>query len=497
MFKIRPRLTAACLFTASITACHATSLLPEDTKPNVLFIVADDLNTALSGYGHPQCKTPNLDKLASAGVSFTQAYCQWPICGPSRASILTGQYPLKNGVLGNGTPIKKERITLPRHFMNNGYWSVRVSKLYHMRVPGDIVAGTNGDDHAPSWLERHNITALETYTPGQVENVTAPQATEHYPEIRKRWEAEGLPREHARTLKGGHTWVIVKTEAKDSGLLPDAMAADKAIEVLRERAKKEEPFFMGFGLVRPHYPYVAPEHNFNAYPVSEIPLVKFSSEDMQNVPSQAINKDLRIDDDARKRIRQAYYATISYMDEQVGRVLAEVDQLGLRDNTIIVFLSDHGYLLGEHQSWKKNLLWEEATRVPLIIAAPGQQIKGVNCDHLVELVDLYPTLAELAGLPTDPGAQGLSLVPLLRDPERGGLLRKDTLSQAAGGYALRQGKWAYMWYPAKKKIPQASMLYDMDKDPGQLNNIAENPEFKTIREQLHKRLMERIELAKN
>ncbi|MEM1223540.1 MAG: sulfatase [Verrucomicrobiota bacterium] len=467
----------------------------EDRRPNVLFIMADDLNTALSGYGHPQCRTPNLDKLASTGISFNQAYCQFPLCGPSRASIFSGQYPEKNGILKNNVSLPDSTVSLPQHFAQNGYWTARVGKIYHMDIPHDVIMGTDGADHPPSWTERYNMRSLETFHPGIVSNVTAPSTAKFYPELRKQWDEGSLSLQAVKKLKGQHSWVIVQSTERDEEL-PDYMATDKAISLLEQRAQENTPFFLAIGLVRPHFPFVAPKAEFDVYPVEEMSVPEVSPEQIEKVPPQSLSKDLKIGQEERQEILQAYYASITYMDRQVGRLLESVDQLGLRENTIVVFLSDHGYLLGEHLSWKKKLLWEEATRVPLIITAPGTTQAGTRSEHLVELIDLYPTLTELAGLPPQPTVQGLSLKPLFVDPENGTLGRPDALMQTTNAQGLRLGKWAYMWYPKFKKHPAGATLYDMEKDPGQRNNLATNPEYSEIRQRLHDRLMERLEMAR-
>ncbi|MEM9400078.1 MAG: sulfatase [Verrucomicrobiota bacterium] len=485
------------------TACFVVFLLcivlsfnvRADEKTNVLFITADDLNTALSGFGHPQCKTPNLDKLASHGVTFIRAYCQFPLCGPSRASIFSGQYPVKNGVMTLRKPLKQDTLTLPRYFKEEGYWTARVSKLYHMDVPGAILRGDDGTDHYPSWTERFNSRAMETLTPGSyVRNHVLPNTIESYPEWRDKWHNNWVPGD-VKKIPGGHLWVTVEANG-DRRLLPDDQSADKAIELLRKRAEDKKPFFLGVGFVRPHYPFVAPVSDFDAYIAAEMTLPQVPDNHFEGIPSQAQGKDLKIDDAERRSIRRSYYACISYMDRQVGRVLDELDKLGLRENTIVVFLSDHGYLLGEHKLWKKNRLWEESVRSPLIISAPGMKLKGVQYDQPVELLDVYPTVLELAGLKPLEHLQGYSLAKLLTDPEAQ-TQRKDAYSMIRNGHLLRSEKWAYMWYPKLKKLPEGFMLYDMEKDPEQHSNLANNPEFKNIKEKLHTRLMQRIEYSKN
>ena len=467
-------------------------LLSAKDKPNVLFIMSDDLNTALSGLGHPECKTPNLDEFAKTGVTFTKAFCQYPICGPSRASIMTGQYPLKNGVVGNGGKVNAERMTLPRYFGKHGYWNARVSKIYHMGIPVDIVQGTSGKDHEASWKEAYNILAMETLTPSKLENFTDPESVAHYPAERAKWieaKQKGEPYPFQRILRGDYA--VLEVADKDEHLLPDKMATDKAIELLQDRAEDKKSFFLAVGLVRPHFPFVSTDSSIQHYNPYTTALPYVPDNDHDDMAPQSIGKDINVGDAAVRKIRRGYYGAVTYMDQQVGRLLAELDRLKLRDNTIVVFVSDHGFLLGEHRMWKKSRLWEEAIRTPLIISAPGKP-QGVKCDQVVELVDLYPTLTELAGLPRETGAQGSSLVPLLDDPKT---IREkqDAWIYVTRGHGLRTDKWAYMWYPRMKGVKEASMLYNMEEDPGQFTNLIEDPKLAKVRQELHQRLMKRIE----
>ena len=478
------KLASVLLLFAFASAAHAG-------KPNVLFVISDDLNTALSGLGHPECRTPNLDKFAETGVTFTRAFCQFPLCGPSRASIMSGQYPLVNGVTGNGGHLNPQRMTLPRYFGSHGYWNARVSKIFHMGIPIDIVQGTPGRDHAPSWAATHDIRAMETLTPGKVANFTEPEVVAGYPGLREQWQAikpgdksYSMP----RSVRGD--FAVVEVADRDASLLPDTMAADKAIGLLQQQAKQKQPFFLAVGFVRPHFPFISTESSLRSYDPKTTALPKFPSDDQVDMPAQAIAKDMNLTDDAVRKLRRGYYGAVGFMDEQFGRLMAELDRLKLRDNTIVVFVSDHGYLLGEHRMWKKSRLWEEAIRTPLIISAPGRA-RGVRCNRVVELVDLYPTLAELAGLPPEPGTQGQSLVPLLENP---GAKRdkKDAWIFTGRGHGLRTERWAFMWYPAKRNRQEAFMLYDMKSDPGQFTNLASNPKYAGVKTRLHSRLRERI-----
>lgn len=474
----------------------AASCVAESRKPNVLFIISDDLNVALSGMGHPECKTPHLDKFAESGVTFSRAYCQFPLCSPSRASIMSGQYPLVNGVKGNGGSVDPDRVTLPRHFANHGYWTARVSKIYHMGIPSAIVEGTPGKDHEASWAYTYNVKALEALTPGKAVDFLKPENTLKYPEERKKWfTANSTGSTYKFSSVARAQYASIEVADKNNHLLADTIATNKAIELLRSRKGQEQPFFLAVGLVRPHFPFIATEKAMGQYHASSLTIPEVPENDLTDVPTQASNSVLHFDESPLQQMRRAYYGAISYMDEQVGRLLAELDNLELRNDTIVVFVSDHGYLLGEHFMWKKAKLWEEAIHVPLIISVPKGG-RGSSCEGFVELVDLYPTLADLAGLPADPGAQGHSLVKLLQNPEQK-LDRNDAFIQVANGYCLRTDRWAYMWYPkSSAKKEEGFMLYDMDRDPEQYKNLAGKEEFSAIQLQLHERLVLRIAASK-
>jgi len=414
---------------------------------------------------------------------------------------MTGQYPYTNGVVKNGGKVDPARVTLPKHFHHHGYWAGRVSKIYHMGIPGDIITGSAGGDHPPSWNFAHNIAALETMTPGKAEDFTEPAAPASFPAHRKAWRQA---RESGKAYKmpasvRGH-YAVVEVADKDEGLLADTMAADKAIEILGQRAKAASsgeaatPFFLAVGFVRPHFPFVSNERDLVPYNADALAVPEVPADDYDDIPPQAVNARMDFEAPAVRSLRRGYYGAVTYMDRQFGRLMAALDAQGLRDTTIVVFVSDHGYLLGEHEMWKKTKLWEDAIHVPLLIAAPGVD-GGVTCARPVELVDLYPTVTELAGLPVEPGAQGLSLLPLLRDPKAERAAKPDALIQIPNGHGLRTEQWAYMWFPEKKKWAGAAMLFDMETDPGQFSNLAARPEHAATVKRLHRRLMERVGTA--
>ncbi len=471
-----------------------------EKAPNVLFIIADDLSSALSGFGHPQSLTPNLDRLAQRGTSFTRAYSQFPLCGPSRASIMTGLYPLTNGVVGNRDMLNVKTPTLPELFKNSGYWSGRVSKIYHMGVPGHIFSGDNGSDHADSWHERYNVSVMESLTPGIVEDVMLVDSTPVFEEYREKWYAQRHQGGRFYIHHGNHQgndFVIIETDVEDEELA-DGAATHKAIKLLKERANNDTPFFLGVGFVRPHAPFVAPKRSFKPFVADEMLLPEVPEGDLEDIPivaqrhTNAANYKLTLE--AQRKGLRGYYASIHYMDEQVGRLLDTLEKLDLADDTIIVFMSDHGYHLGEHTMWQKHSLMEESARAPLIISAPGQKQSNRKSDALIEFVDIYPTIAELAGLKAPDAIQGKSFAHLLDNPEAASK-RNDAITQVHSHFSLRTERWALMRY-VNEDGPNEYMLYDMEKDPQQFTNLADKPEYADILKELETRLDARIAEAK-
>ncbi|MFT5124537.1 MAG: iduronate 2-sulfatase, partial [Verrucomicrobiales bacterium] len=338
-------LSLSVLFTASTLAAG-----PE--KPNVLFIMSDDLNTALSGFGHPQCKTPELDQLAARGVRFENMHCQYPVCGASRASLMSGLYPYTNGTLGNSGTLRKSMpdvVTMSQVFRNNGYHTARVGKIYHMGIPNEVIAGTAERDDPHSWDEVVNIKAPEQHAAG----------------VKTQWSPKD---------KGSQTFTGVEADGDDL-VHADGMAAEHAIRLLKQH--HEKPFFLALGFVRPHVPLVAPKKYFDLYDRASMTAPVVPADDLDDVPSiirnYKSNNNYGVTPELHKGLLQAYYASVTYMDAQVGKVLRSLDELGKLDDTIVVFTSDHGYLLGHHQKYQKQHLFEEATRVPFIISVPWMQ----------------------------------------------------------------------------------------------------------------------------
>ena len=443
-------------------------------KPNILFIIADDLTaTAVSSYENKICKTPNIDKLATEGVRFTRAYSQYPVCGPSRASFMSGYYPNATttfGYISGRENIGPNRKTWSQLFKDNGYYTARVSKIFHMGVPIDIETGSNGADDKASWTERFNSQGPEWKAVGKAELV------------------QGNP-DGTIERKGGNVMTIVKAEGDDL-VHSDGKTAQKAIELIKKH--KNEPFFLAIGFVRPHVPFVAPKNYFTPYPFNNIKMPEKIEGDWDDIPKRGINYVTSINGqmslDQEKKAVAAYYASVSYMDAQVGKVLDALKEEGLEDNTIVIFTSDHGFHLGEHQFWMKVSLHEESVRVPLIIKVPGK--KAAVCDSFVELLDLYPTISELVGLKTSKHLQGKSLVKTLGNTQITVRDMAFCVSQGGKSFLLRTDKWAYIQYDEDAK--SGIELYDMEKDPNQFTNLANKAEYADIVSSFRIKLKEKL-----
>ncbi len=431
-------------------------------KYNVLFIIADDLAaTAVSAYENKACKTPNIDKLASEGVRYTKAYCQYPVCGPSRASFMFGYYPHATttfGYVSGRENVGPDRKSWSQLFKDNGYYTARVSKIYHMGVPIDIEIGSNGKDDAASWTERYNSQGPEWKAWGEGELVQGnPDGT--------------LP------VRGGNVMTIVKADGRDL-VHSDGKTALIASELIRQL--KDSTFFLAVGFVRPHVPFVAPKSYFEPYPHTKVIMPKKVENDWDDIPDRGINYvtsvNGKMNEVQERKAIAAYYASVSYMDAQVGKVLQTLKEEGLEDNTIVIFTSDHGFHLGEHKFWMKVSLHEESARVPLIIKIPGGN--PAVCHSFAELIDLYPTISELAGIQVSEHLQGKSLVKTLKNPAH--KVREMAFSVSQGGktFLLRNEKWSYIQY--NEDAGSGIELFDMGKDPKQFTNLADNPKFASV-----------------
>jgi iduronate 2-sulfatase len=435
----------------------------EQRRMNVLFIVSDDLRVG-GAYGSPEVLTPNIDRLEDRGVSFEQAYTQYPLCAPSRASFLTGlrpntvrAYDLRTHVRSNVPDV----VTLPQHFRKNGYFTARVGKIFHQGVPGHIGVDPDLHDDPASWDLAFNPSGADKVAEAEerIVNLT--------------------PR-----LPLGVAFAYLPEESEDPQT--DELVATRTIQLINEN--KDRPFFIAAGFYRPHVPEVAPKEYFDLYPTINFkaePTLEHLDDVLPAARGPAYNYTSRFAEnlppEQQKAFVRSYYAATSFMDAQVGRILEGLEKSGVADNTIVVFTSDHGFNLGEHGLWQKTMLWDQATRVPLIIYAPNAKGNGTASSKLVEMLDIYPTLADLAGLPVPKQVEGRSLQPLLVQPNAPEW-NYPALSQIAGGQSVRFGDWRYTeWGEDGAKGVE---LYNLRADPGEYNNLAALPQYQRVIEQL-------------
>ncbi|MBN2473796.1 MAG: sulfatase [Pirellulales bacterium] len=501
------------LLPALVLACVVDAAETDAERPdgyNVLFIAVDDMRPELGCYGFEYMHTPNIDRLASRGTLFNRAYCQQAVCNPSRASLMTGLRPDSTKVhdlrrhFRLGVP---DVVTVAQHFKNHGYHSQAISKIYH-----------RGLDDRQSWSVPQVRPNAPTYISDEILGRIA--------ETRKELENKGIRTTRSPGRKDPATGSTLELgsrkgprvhgpswEAPDvaDNVLCDGKTADRIVELLRRFKEEDTPFFLGCGFLKPHLPFVAPKRYFDLYPIESIKLPdnRFHP---KNAPQLALHQsgEFRAYSDVpaegpfpepllRDTLR-AYRACVSYVDAQVGRILAELDRLGLRNNTVVVLWGDHGWHLGEQDLWGKMTNFEIATRVPMIISAPGQSNTGARTDGLTEFVDIYPTLCELCGLPVPDRLEGTSLVPLMNDPGQkwkaaafsqyprpGHYPAEDHIRQM--GYSMRTDRYRYTeWRDHKTGEVLARELYDYETDPQGNDNVAGEAGYATLVERLGRQL---------
>lgn len=469
-------------------------------KMNILFIAVDDLRPEGGAYGSTVVRTPHIAALAKRGIVFERAYCQQAVCSPSRTSLMTGRRPDTTRIYDLQTHFRltlPNVVTLPQLFKQHGYHTQALSKIYH-----------GGLDDPQSWSVSHWAPKGGEYRhPETLAKMKEEQA-------RRRAEGKGEPidvlqrdEKTGTTLKvtqpkyqvRGPSWEAPDVPDND---LPDGKTADKAIETLR--TVKDRPFFLAVGFLKPHLPFVAPKRYYDMYPPDKIKLAA-NSFPPKDVPQIALHNsgelrfysdipkgDTPIPEARTRELVRGYYAATSYTDAQIGRVIAELQRLGLRERTIIVLWGDHGWHLGEHAMWNKHSNFEVATRSPLIISVPGQKRAGIRTKALVEFVDIYPTLAELARLPLPPDLEGMSLVPVIEKPNRP--WKRAAFSQyprggGVMGYSMRTDRYRYTeWIKLSTRERIATELYDHMTDPEENVNIANEPENKNLVTRLSKQL---------
>lgn len=459
----------------SLIFCFAPSVFAADApkRMNVLYVVSDDLCNRLGCYGDPLAKSPNIDRLAAKGVRFDLAYCQFPLCNPSRASFLTGLRPDHTKVYENATQARTHVPnvqTMPQTFQRAGYYVARVGKLYHYGVPNGI--GTAGLDDPPSWQHTVNPRGHDKDVEDQIFTLQKGQ------------------------FGGTLSWLQdTGTDAEQT----DGIGATETIKLLE--ANKDKPFFIACGFYRPHTPYVATKPFFDLYPLEKCEPAVVGADHKSGVPAAAFGSAKAQQDEMSDRLRreaiQAYLASMSLMDAQVGKLLDALDRLKLADNTIVVFHSDHGYHLGEHGLWQKMSIWEQSARVPLIVYDPRAKGNGKACSRPVELIDLHPTLAALCELPAPTPLDGASLKPLVDDPTaawdrpaftqvtRGNVNAPAGKPKGIMGRAIRTERYRYIEWDEGR---QGAQLYDHQVDPQESKNLADDPNAKEIVADLRKRL---------
>jgi arylsulfatase A-like enzyme len=416
------------------------------TRPNVLFLAIDDLNDWIGVLGkRPDVKTPNLDRLAARGVLFTRAHAAAPACNPSRTALLTGFRPSTSGVYHNNQPWRPalpDAVTLPQYFRKHGYTVQGGGKIFH-----------NSYNDLASWeVWRHEKSSPEP--PHRPLNGIA--NTAHF------------------------DWGPVDAPDEEMG---DYKVVSWGVDFLRR--KQDKPFFLAVGLIRPHLPFYAPRKYFEQYPLDRIQLPKTLASDLEDVP-EAGRRMAKPEGDHRRVVEskqwekavQAYLACVTFADAQIGRLLEALDRSEYARNTVIVLWSDHGWHLGEKEHWRKFALWEEATRVTLMIVAPGVTKAGERSERTVNLLDIYPTLLDLCGLPQKPRLEGSSLLPLLKDP-RAPWQRPAVTTHGRNNHAVRDERWRYIRY-----ADGSEELYDHDADPLEWKNLAGDGRYAAVKKKL-------------
>lgn len=465
----------------------ATALHAANTKPNILFIATDDMRPQLGCYGDRVVKSPNLDRLANEGMVFDRAYCQQALCSPSRISLLTGRHPWTTKIYAIGPFLREtmpDVVTLPQHFKNNGYFTRSLGKVYHV-----------GIDAPQSWSVPPWHSKKPRYGPAG-----AAMVSKRLAELKA--SGDPIPKRGEKVpIYAGPAF-----EAPDVGDedLADGDMVRETILALRELAKTpDQPFFLAAGFANPHVPWVAPKKYWDLYRSEDLPLPK-NNHPPKNAPSFAatsgadfywysnVPRDRNITPEFGRDCLHGYLAAISYVDAGVGRLLSEVDKLGLREKTIVIFWGDHGYYMGEHGWWGgKHNNYEGATRAPLIIRVPGQRTAGAHCNALVEFVDIYPSLSQLCGLPLTDGLEGRSFVPLIDKPDMP--WHKPAFSEypkgGNRGVAMRTDQFRYVEWRNKVGAVVARELYDHKSDPQENQNVADDPAhsatIETLAAQVH------------
>ena len=437
-------------------------------KLNVLFIIVDDLNCDLGAYGNSIVNTPNIDRLASRGILFKNAHTQYPWCGPSRASLMTGMYTNQTKITNNNMNLRNsipDVITMGQRFRQQGYQSVRIGKIFHYDVPSAI--GTSGNDDIYSWDQTVNPYGRDKIEEYKVNTLN--------------------PRKYGGTL----SWLAAEGTDNEQ---TDGIAAIEAIKKLDDFDNSQTPFFLALGFFRPHTPFVAPKKYFDLYDREKIAIPEISSDYLSTLPDPAVKSirsqknQLNMDKELAQEIKEAYYATISFVDAQVGRVLDYLENSGLDKNTIVVFTSDHGFHLGEHSHWQKQTLFESSTRIPLIISTPNIVNRGIVTNSPVELIDIYATLMDLTDIKPPKHVVGKSLKPIINHPNAS--VRKSSLTRWRNGYSIKTNRYRLTQWGSNGELGYE--LYDHKNDKNELINLADNQDYSIVMDSLKLEIAQRI-----
>lgn len=482
--------------TMGLSAFHGSRVFASDSHPpfNFLFLSVDDLRPELGCYGVNEIHTPEIDRLASRSVLFQRAYCQVAVCNPSRVSLMTGLRPDTTRVWDLVTRFRQttpDAVTLPQQLRKHGYYAASFGKIFHNPWPDN-----------PSWSEPHSWPPRKLWSD---------QARKRLEDHRQTMREKGEPERAIQRLRPQATERVKLADDEHV----DGAIANQAIQAMRRIAEREQPFFLAVGFVRPHLPFVVPEKYWDLYEPDEIPLAENRSLPT-NAPDFAMNTmyELRdyvdfvgtpsprtgsLTESQQRRLRHGYYASVSFVDSLIGKLLRELEQLGLSENTVVVLWSDHGWKLGEHNSWCKQTNHEIDARVPLIIHVPQAVANGKQSSALVELLDLYPTICDLAGVPIPTELEGISLRPIFDDPDSS--VKEQAFSQFRRthegaplmGYSMRTNDVRYIeWIDRRNRRIVAQELYDHRIDPNEAQNLAGNSRYDSMLKRLHQTLWERL-----
>ncbi|MDB4148284.1 sulfatase [Flavobacteriaceae bacterium] len=472
------KITLGLLFFVLVLGCKKSNTIDKNQKLNVLFIIADDLNCDLGSYGHPQVISPNIDKLAKNGTLFGNVHNQYPLCGPSRASFMTGMYTDQTKMTNNNVLLRTtvpDVITMGQRFRQQGYRSVRIGKIYHFDNPSSI--GTSSADDIYTWDQTINPYGRDKIEEYKINTLTT--------------------RQYGGTL----SWLAADGTDEEQ---TDGIGATEAIEQLESFSKTGQNFFLAVGMYRPHTPFVAPKKYFDMYDRNsiEIPYNGSNDEYLKTIPKTAANSirlkknqiklNLKSNKKLAQEIKEAYFATTTFVDAQIGRILKKLKQTGLDKNTIVVFTSDHGYHLGEHGHWQKQTLFDNSTRVPLIFSGPGIESNIRIENSPVELIDIYPTLMDLTGIELPDHVVGKSLKPVFENNNF--KTRNSALTRWRNGYSIKTENFRLTKWGENGELGYE--LYDHKNDKEELKNLVSNPNYSLLLDSMKIEIDIRIANAK-